>query len=475
MDDQQDKILSKRIREVFDNFDDPAADEGWLKLREKFPEERKRRAVIWLWPAAALLLLFIGLGLVILLNKQKSAEHIAGIKPVKQVPPAQNTYRDSLMAKNQVTAPQTGKPGQFVRPQTQPRTAPGAGRAIAGPSVIAKEHTVQTTGKTNIVAANTHTVKPVTASANNPGTIIAQVQNNSASRLPGNNGLPGVAAGKTSPLLAHVDTSGKNGIAANNVTRQATAVTQSTAPNAPATTQAKQTQKPSNIDEMFAADQGKTPEQLMPKTGKGIKFGIYAATYMSYAKNGNNQVNAGGGFTAAIPLGKNLKLVTGASVNQNSFNYNQSSFSPAAAAFPAGYYASSNAKFALASETTPANYSQSASLLGIDVPLNLQYQFDTRKYPVYILGGVSSGTFINESYSNVYSSGANVPTDSYKGFNDFYFARTLNLGFGVGYPVGKSQIIIEPFLKYPLTGMGAQQLKFGASGINLKFNFPAKK
>ena len=51
MDDQPDDKLKQRIKEVFDNYDDASADAGWLQLREKFPEQRRRRAVLWLWPA----------------------------------------------------------------------------------------------------------------------------------------------------------------------------------------------------------------------------------------------------------------------------------------------------------------------------------------------------------------------------------------------------------------------------------------
>src|SRR5258707_11798964 len=64
MDDQLDNDLKNRIRDVFDNYQDEHADEGWLLLREKYPEKAKRRAVAWLWwgsSVAALLLLFLGI------------------------------------------------------------------------------------------------------------------------------------------------------------------------------------------------------------------------------------------------------------------------------------------------------------------------------------------------------------------------------------------------------------------------------
>jgi len=42
MDDQFDKDLKKRVREVFDNYEDATADKGWALLREKYPEKAKK-------------------------------------------------------------------------------------------------------------------------------------------------------------------------------------------------------------------------------------------------------------------------------------------------------------------------------------------------------------------------------------------------------------------------------------------------
>ena len=65
MDDQLDNDLKNRIKEVFEHIEDPSANEGWLLLRDKFPEERAvRRPFAWIWwGAAAVLLLFFGIGL----------------------------------------------------------------------------------------------------------------------------------------------------------------------------------------------------------------------------------------------------------------------------------------------------------------------------------------------------------------------------------------------------------------------------
>lgn len=464
MDDQLDNDLSRRIKEVFDNYDDASANEGWLKLREKFPEEKRRRGLIWLWPAAAVLLLFLGLGLVKLYNAQQSnVNHMAHVKQVKQAPSTSDNHTGSNAAQNENTS--TTVQPQSHTTQNTSRIA-GNNKAAVSSRLTAQQMQAQTGVNSNAAIAQS-----------NAATATYQVKVQIKTHQPVNTRLPqAITASQQAPLLALTDTVKKKSIKLNNNTNQQVAVTKT--PNAvakqdtPASQPVIAAKKPANINEMFAADQGNTPDGSQMKIDRRVKFGIYAATYINYAKNGNNQINAGGGFTAAVPITKNLKFVTGASVNQNSFSYNNQVIFAAAYPTAAMYTAKSNYNF---TASTPTSYEHSASLLGIDVPLNLQYQFNTKKNPVYILGGISSGTFINESYGYVYANGSSQEVQTNKGLNDFYFARTLNLGFGVGYPVGKSQIVIEPFLKYPLEGMGAQQLKFGASGINLKFNFSAKK
>src|SRR5690348_10198432 len=74
MDEKFDDDLKKQISRVFENIESPTADEGWLMLREKYPEKEKDRPVIWLWRvaavAAAMAILLIGISK--WANQQKS-------------------------------------------------------------------------------------------------------------------------------------------------------------------------------------------------------------------------------------------------------------------------------------------------------------------------------------------------------------------------------------------------------------------
>lgn len=454
MDDQLDNDLKNRIREVFDNYEDTTADEGWLLLREKFPAQKKRRGIIWLWwSAAAILLAFLGIGL--WMNRKHIQPKDEIVKKVTHQPKHENLAIKKIekdTADNAAPAVQNKATGKYNNMAVNRRghTTPGSNNqaALVKP-VIAPN---------NAITQNT---------INQPAKKSANLQ-----QIPGNvatpNNTPAVAALPKTPAA---NTSATPDVPVNN-------------PNAaktPAPVIAQQKQPAKTIMDMFANDKGKQPDKKDADVpDKKVKFGVYAGTYFNYSKGSDNQVNLGAGVTSDIKISKNLKVVTGISIAQNTMSYGGFPTALASAksnlATPSSY-GIREANITAASTPTVKNYN--ASLVGLDVPINLKYEINPNKTDAYVSLGLSSGTFINESYSYKYnypsflSSSLQATRDQTTGnsFNSFYFAKTLNVAFGVGYPFGKNRLIIEPFLKYPLAGMGSQDLRFGAGGVNLKFNF----
>src|SRR4051794_19795307 len=101
MSEQLDNELRNRINEVFDNYEDTApAEEGWLLLRQKFPQKKKRRVVAMWWSAAAVLLLLSALGT--WMYTQSSKNNIVAVKPVvkpsQAINPKNNSQLDSIVA-----------------------------------------------------------------------------------------------------------------------------------------------------------------------------------------------------------------------------------------------------------------------------------------------------------------------------------------------------------------------------------------
>lgn len=310
---------------------------------------------------------------------------------------------------------------------------------------------------TNPALATTAAKKPVVVNAQ-AGTATALITNNNTNPIPKS---PGVSKQPAGPVIAMLDTSKK----------------------APAPIAKKQPDK--SIQSMFDDDSKyaaahNNPNDFKVKT-RSVVFGVYAATYINYSKGSNNQFNAGGGISADIKLTENLSIVTGVAIAQNSFNYN--TLTGTSPLFPAAAMATNSYGNAAAlQQLTPTSKDLNASLVGLDVPVDLKYLFNPKKGNLYIAAGLSSGGFINETYN--YSSSYNIDNNTQptqdattkKSFDNFYFAKMLNLSFGVGYPMGNgSKLFIEPFVKYPIAGMGDQHILFGSGGVNLKFNFDAPR
>lgn len=210
---------------------------------------------------------------------------------------------------------------------------------------------------------------------------------------------------------------------------------------------------------------------------KKFKVGIDANTYVNFSENGiNDKINLGLGLVSEIKLTKQFSVNTGITLNsQNStFTGNQKSNQD--------FFKSSVGFSGIA--TVPVAQVTNAKLVGLDIPINLKYALKFGKTTSFISSGFSSYSLINEKYVNEFSvisySFNNVSTSNVTSINKnpegrfsyFKFARTLDVSIGILYPLSKkSTLSIEPFMKYPLSGLGYQDLKIGASGISFKMNF----
>ena len=462
MEDQLDEELRDRIKKVFDEYHDPSADEGWLELRKKYPAEKSRRVLpLFWWSAAALLLLALGFGV----WKYAANEQQTSVAVVKKVKPAQP---DKLAA----VQPASTKVASTPAPVTKNEAKHGRAAQNANTVAAARAQILPVIPfKPPVTALQTeHTVQSSNpaVSAVNPKTVNTDVIANQ-------------------PVSSRAD-SGKNGL--NQPPQNQLAANQpDTQPAQPVdgTTAAQ----PKKAATMLADNRVKTKKA---DEGPRVRLGVYAASFVNYAKGSVNQTNGGAGFSAEIRIARNLKVVTGLTLAKNSLSYNggvpmgavQSNlFAPAglgsaSPSFLAAASYSANAAVTVAS--VPAFQNYGVSMFNIDIPVNLKYDFNFKKTSFYLMAGLSSGTFANETYTYYYNYPA-LPSpslqaphslSSQKSFDSFYFGKMLNVAFGYGYPIGRNHLILEPFLKLPLGGVGAQNIRLGTGGINLKLNFPTR-
>lgn len=503
MDDQLDNDLRNRIREVFDDYEDTTADEGWLLLREQFPVQEKQRRPVYLWwaGAAAAVLLFLSIGLWVVSNKNavNNGNQSLSVKPVKPVQPQNNPVDTAAAQPGAATGPATSLAGTKSQTPTQQipaqHTNPLSSAQAGGQNTIAQNGRQPSKAAVTQPGITVPQFTPVQVPAVNNGQSIA------AAKLPAQQPAPAVDNNLiTAPSVKNQD-SVKSVLPKTDVPQFAAnpATKQPSVSNIPGNT----TQAPANppvspmrikpkinsMEALLASEDNKPKKIDQDINEKRVKFSVYAATFFNYAKGSQNQVNAGAGFTSDIRLSKNIKLSTGLAIAQNTLNYdkNQPSNARQAVSFsPALTTAYDNVAEFTKVAASPSIKNYNAKLVGLDIPVNIKYEFNPQKNDTYFSAGLSSGTFVNEAYTASYSypglaSAAGVQqqtTDetTRKSFNSFYFAKTLNLAFGVGYSLGKSnRLIIEPFVKYPLDGLGSQQIKFGAGGLNLKLNFTTHK
>lgn len=462
MDDQFDDSLKKHISKAFENIEVPTADEGWLMLRKKFPEKEKDRPVVWLWRAAAVAaVIILALGIGTWVNYQNSDKETIANKPSKA----------ELFEKNN---------NELAIEKTAPNPTIDSGIYVnkLSPQKIAKQPVVEpynTVPNTNQIVITNNAGPQQTSGNINDGTNKPTLDNYANNSIPANVTTINTINSNT-PTIIKDSTVNKAG---QNIARQ-------------------QPTNPAVLPKTNSYTlQDNQPIAPITDNEKKVKFGVYAATYFNYAKGSENQINMGVGFTSDIKISKKVKLSTGVAIAQNSLNYiNQPSSVPQNLLYngvvSTNTVGTANAYDFVNAQSAPAIKDYNALLVGLDIPLNLKYEFNPQKSRSYIIVGLSSGTFINESYTynfNIPNYGGGLALlagpqqqqpqsqTTKNSFNDFYFARMLNVSFGIGYPLGKNHLIIEPFLKYPLAGLGAQQIHFGAGGINLKFDFqsPSKK
>jgi hypothetical protein len=430
-----DRDLSKHIVRTFEDYGDGRHEEGWMLLRKKYPE-KKRRSIAWWWYAAALSGLIVTAGLWLGNEHQKLKRAIVTAHSTKHSHKHPEIMDRLARGRAQsaitlVLPPQAFKPNHAVRnSQTAPLT-----RLVGQHRNFKRSNDVKATGHPEKIREFNKDSTPF-------------------------NTLRGktLAAVMPAPESTMADTD----VLASNSEPQVI----------------KQPEPAARIDNLKPLDKTITNGEkniVQKKTTKQpVTFGLYAATYYNYAKGSDNELNIGAGIASDIKLFGNLILSTGIAVGKNSLNY-RSELPQSNAVYTTFSSIALNATGAKNQTFQAQSQSYTARLMAVDIPLNLKYQFNGDSY---LAAGISSGTYFNESYSYDYSYGApftssvsGKQSNSANNFSTFDLAKTLNFSFGIGYPIGKAtRIVVEPFLKYPLAGLGAQQLKFGAGGVNLKLN-----
>ncbi|RYY29668.1 MAG: hypothetical protein EOP41_02215 [Sphingobacteriaceae bacterium] len=416
-----DEELKNHIKQVFEDYDDGQANEGWNLLREKYPEKNNRKYFFW-WISAAVLLFTILLFWIF----QPGTNDLKAVKNRK--------LTETDFAAIQVKPDQLSKRINSESDSVNVFLAEKSSLRTASKFVVEQNPIQQKT--VNINATNTETDQ--TSKYNH--SVFTGIKLDSADQK--NDQAQTLDLAKTDSVnqknIQSIDSS-KNPIVKSNIKKEVVKTV--------------------------------SAKKLTKKTAR-FGLSLYAGPQLNFANNSNTLFGFGAGFSADFKLNEKLKLTTGLGLVQNNLSYQKSTNNNFYASFPANSVTNPSGN-TIVNNTTLNNLD--ASLLQLDVPVNLIYQILPGKNSIAVLAGLSSGTFAKETYQYSYANAANDFRDS-KSFQSFYLLKTLNVAAQIGLPIKKYNLQVEPFVKVPLGNTTTQQLKFGAAGINLRFNFePIKK
>ncbi len=224
------------------------------------------------------------------------------------------------------------------------------------------------------------------------------------------------------------------------------------------------------------------PEEANAKSASqiGVRVGVALSSLKNFTENqSSSPVNWGGGFSSQLALDRHWSIGSGLLLTQQAL--------------------------ALENDTEGANLEDSGpdnnrrlestdvDLLSLDIPINVQYQFNLPKQQSLRLAvGFSSLLHVRERITENYrekqisfsfndDSGLFLAEESSilveeplsnQRWQQFDFARLLNFSVAYEYPLNSKLFVqLEPYLQYPLGDLTSQGLKFGSGGMRLRLYF----
>ncbi len=213
---------------------------------------------------------------------------------------------------------------------------------------------------------------------------------------------------------------------------------------------------------------------------KKITVGLAVSSIVNYDQgNQNSNVSLGGGILLDIPIYKNFDINTGLLVSNQKLNLQE------------------NSLVVLASGSQLK--SKRAVLTGLDIPINLKYNFSMSNSDMFIAVGLSSVSYLKEDIESTFQQSSTIYSESINEFGalvrtsdivntfrtdkesrgsltNFNFGNILNFSFGVELPFknGGQSIILEPFFKYALKSISSENIDLSSVGLNLKLNLKTR-
>ncbi|HQS07012.1 MAG TPA: hypothetical protein PLT16_15415, partial [Daejeonella sp.] len=132
--------------------------------------------------------------------------------------------------------------------------------------------------------------------------------------------------------------------------------------------------------------------------------------------------------------------------------------------------------------STWASYSKQidADCKVIDIPLNMTLLISkTKKTGIIASAGLSSYIMLSEKYNFIYNATPSYPSAGRKytiNNANQHIMSIVNLSIGIEKPIdNQSSIVIQPYAKLPLSGIGQGETELKSFGIGFQLNYSMKK
>lgn len=185
----------------------------------------------------------------------------------------------------------------------------------------------------------------------------------------------------------------------------------------------------------------------------------------SVSSIGNSKAGLSGGFGISYRITKGISAGTGIYYSQKKYTSDRNSYYTTEKPF-----------------SSWASYSRriDADCKVIDIPLNMSVLLNkTKKTGIIASAGLSSYIMLSEKYNFIYTPTLLYPSPGreYTINNaNKHIMSIVNLSVGIEKPVGKqSSIVIQPYAKLPLSGIGQGETELKSFGVGFQLNYSVKK
>lgn len=180
---------------------------------------------------------------------------------------------------------------------------------------------------------------------------------------------------------------------------------------------------------------------------------------------GNSKAGLSSGFGINYRISKGISASTGIYYSQKKYTSDKNSYYTTEKPF-----------------STWASYSRQidADCKVIDIPLNMNVLVSkTKKMDIVASAGLSSYIMLSEKYNFIYNSTPSYPSAGRKytiNNANQHIMSIVNLSIGIEKPIdNQSSIVIQPYAKLPLSGIGQGETDLKSFGIGFQLNYSMKK